>query len=76
MDESKNIVLRPVDTDLSKLVDLIEAGLTPLCPVCKSRVVVVDTEEKMVANKSSRGAWCTLDYRHFSFYLSEKRRKK
>lgn len=73
MNDAKQVVLRPADTDLGKLVDLVEAGITPLCPVCQARVVVVDTKEKMVANKSSRGAWCSSDYRHFSFYLAEKR---
>lgn len=73
MNDSRQAVLRPTDTDLGKLVDLVAAGVTPLCPVCKSPVVVVDTKEKMVANSSSRGAWCSSDYRHFSFYLAEKR---
>lgn len=70
----RTAILRANDTDLSALAEMIDSGVLPLCPVCKSPVVVVDTEQKMRENHSSRGAWCPVDNRHFSFYLAERRK--
>ena len=70
----KTMMLKRNDSDFSRLVQLVSEGYSLLCPVCKSEVLVIDTEEKMKLHKSSRGARCSQDDRHYGFYLIEKRK--
>lgn len=72
--DQKTITLKRNDSDLSHLVDLASEGYLLLCPVCKSEVWVIDTEEKMNKYQSSRGARCSHDASHYGFYLVEKRK--
>ena len=72
-DQHKTVVLKTTDDDLSELADLVSRGYTPLCPVCKQLVLVIDSKEKMTKYQSSRGAHCSQDPSHYGFYLLEKR---
>jgi hypothetical protein len=73
MEFVNDIILRSTDNDLSVLVDLVSHGHKLLCPICQAEVWVIDTNEKMYKYQSARGARCSHDAMHYSFYLIEKR---
>jgi DNA-directed RNA polymerase subunit RPC12/RpoP len=73
MMDTKKYVVGVADDDLSKLVELENQGYQLVCPECGSKILVVDTQEKMFEAKSSRGAHCPQSFYHYGFILREPR---
>src|SRR3954465_9254745 len=63
MNSSDTFIVR--DQSTSEILRLISEGKTPLCPVCRARVLVADTAEKAKELGIAPGMQCSGPQAHF-----------
>jgi hypothetical protein len=72
----KTYILDRLNFSAHRTIKLLAEGKVPLCPVCKSRILVAQTPEEAKAQGIPPGMQCSQDAKHFQVEFLLKRKKE